>query len=211
MEYFFCSLIGYLTGTVNPAYLIGKLNGFDIRERGSGNAGASNAVIIMGKAHGIICAAIDIFKACVAIIITKLLFPSFARSFAVTATACILGHIFPFYMKFRGGKGLACLAGMVIMYDWRVLLALLAAEIVVVLVTNYICFVPMTASIALPIIYGFMEKDIIGAAIIFITAVVIFCKHIINIKRIMNGTEVHLSFFWNKDDEMERIQNNIAK
>lgn len=211
MEYFICSLIGYLTGTFNPAYLIGKIKGFDIREKGSGNAGASNAVIIMGKASGVICAITDIAKACLAILLAKMLFPSFARSFAVTATSCILGHIFPFYMNFRGGKGLACLGGMILMYDWRILLAMLAAEVVLLLIVDYLCFVPMSASVVFPVIYGALERDIIGALIIAITAVVIIFKHTINIKRILNGTEMHFSYLWNKEEELERVQNNMSK
>lgn len=209
MKYLISLLIGYLIGTVNPAYIISKIRGFDIRKKGSGNAGASNALIILGKTVGVFCALFDIAKTCFAIWLTGALFTRTALIFAVTAVACILGHIFPFYMKFKGGKGLACLGGTILMYDWRVFLIMLAGELVVVLLTNYICFVPMSASIVFAFVFGIMEKEIIGAALFLITAMVILWKHRLNIKRIQNGTEMHFSYLWNKEKEIERVKNNI--
>lgn len=211
MKYLISLLIGYLIGTINPAYIISKIRGFDIRKKGSGNAGASNALIILGKTIGVFCALFDIAKTCFAIWLTGFLFNKTALFFAVTAVACTLGHIFPFYMKFRGGKGLACLGGTILMYDWRVFLLMLAGELVVVLLTNYICFVPMSASIVFAIVFGIMEKEIIGAALFLITAIVILWKHRMNIQRIRNGTEMHFSYLWNKDKELERVKNNTEK
>jgi glycerol-3-phosphate acyltransferase PlsY len=208
MKYLISLLIGYLIGTINPAYIISKIRGFDIRKKGSGNAGASNALMILGKAVGVFCALFDIAKACFAIWLTRTLFESTALIFAITSVACMLGHIFPFYMKFKGGKGLACLGGTILMYDWRVFLFMLAGELVVVLLTNYICFVPMSASIIFAIIFGILEKEILGAALLLATSVVILWKHRTNIKRIKNGTEMHFSYLWNKDKELERIKRN---
>lgn len=206
MKYLFSILIGYLIGTVNPAYIISKMRGFDIRQKGSGNAGASNALIILGKAIGVICALLDIAKTCFAIWLTGALFKKTALIFAITAASCILGHIFPFYMKFKGGKGLACLGGTILMYDWKVFLFMLAGELVVVLVTNYICFVPMTASVIFAIIFGIFEKELIGASLLLATAGVILWKHRINIERIKQGKEMHFSYLWNKEKEIERLK-----
>ncbi len=208
MKYLFSVLIGYLIGTINPAYIISKIRGFDIRQKGSGNAGASNALIMLGKVVGIFCAIFDILKTCLAIWITRKLFGITALIFAVTSVACILGHIFPFYMKFKGGKGLACLGGTILMYDWKVFLIMLACEIVVVLVTNYICFVPMSAAIVFAVAFGILEKEILGAVLFFVTAIIIVFKHRSNIKRIRNGTEMHFSYLWNKEKEIERLKNN---
>ena len=106
MEYICCGLIWYFIGTINPSYFIAKRRGFDIRTKGSGNAGASNALILFGKLLGIICALLDIAKAYLAILLTEALFPEFRYAYAITGVACVIGHIFPFYMKFKGGKGL---------------------------------------------------------------------------------------------------------
>ena len=204
MKYISCILIGYLIGTVNPSYIIGKIRGVDIREKGSKNAGASNALILFGKVLGILCALLDIVKATFAIWLCRKLFPELIYSFAVTGVSCILGHVFPFYMKFKGGKGLACLGGMILAFDWRVFLIMLATEIVVAIATNYICFVPLTASVVFPIVYGIMRRDVWGALIICIMIPLMFYKHKENLKRIKQGTEMPFNFLWNKEKALAK-------
>lgn len=204
-----CIGVGYFIGAINPSYLIAKAKGFDIRKRGSGNAGASNALIVFGKAMGIFCALFDIYKACLAIELTRrVILPGFSHAFIITGTAAIVGHMYPWYMKLKGGKGLACLGGVVLMYDWKFFLALLAIEIVIVLATDYICFVPMTASIIFPIAYGILEKDFKGASIFLIATILILFKHAENIVRIRSKTELHFSYLWNKDKEKQRMNEN---
>ena len=209
MKYVLCILIGYLIGTINPSYIIARLRGFDIREKGSGNAGASNALILFGKVLGIGCALFDIAKATFAIWLCGKLFPELTYSFAVTGVACILGHVFPFYMNFKGGKGLACLGGVILAFDWRVFLIMLAAEIVVAIVTDYICFVPLTASAAFPIVCGIMRRDVWGALIIAFVLPLMLYKHVENLKRIKQKTELPFSFLWNKDKALAKT--NISK
>ena len=209
MKYVLCILIGYLIGAINPSYIIAKLRGFDIREKGSKNAGASNALILFGKVIGVGCALFDISKAALAIWLCGKLFPELAYSFAVTGAACILGHSFPFYMKFKGGKGLACLGGMIRAFDWRVFLVMLAVEIVVAIATDYICFVPLTASAVFPIVYGIMRRDVWGALITALIFPLILYKHKENLKRIKQKTEMPFSFLWNKDKALEKT--NISR
>ena len=210
MEILGCLLIGYLIGAFSPSYIIGMMNGYDIRKKGSGNAGASNVIILKGKKLGAFCAILDIAKACLALWITGSLFSEFRYAFPITGTACILGHIFPFYLKFRGGKGLACLGGVILMTDVRLFLVMLSIELVVVLIVNYLCVVPMSASVAYALIYGTLNQDILAAGIFMIAAVVMLFKHMDNLQRIKNGTEVHFSYLWNKDKEIARIKENGA-
>ena len=209
MKYVLCILIGYFIGAINPSYIIAKLRGFDIREKGSKNAGASNALILFGKLIGIGCALFDIAKATFAIWLCGKLFPELSYTFAVTGVACILGHVFPFYMKFKGGKGLACLGGMILAFDWRVFLIMLASEIVVAIVTDYICFVPLTASAIFPLVYGIMRRDVWGALIVALILPLMIYKHKENLKRIKQKTEMPFSFLWNKDKALEKT--NITK
>lgn len=209
MKYVLCILIGYLIGAINPSYIIAKLRGFDIREKGSKNAGASNALILFGKVLGIGCALFDIAKATFAIWLCGKLFPELTYSFAVTGVACILGHVFPFYMNFKGGKGLACLGGMILAFDWRVFLIMLAAEIVVAIATDYICLVPLTASAVFPIVYGIMRQDARGALIISLILPLMIYKHKENLKRIKQKTEMPFSFLWKKEKALEKT--NITK
>ncbi len=204
-----CAAIGYMIGAINPSYIISRIKGFDIRKKGSGNAGASNALIVFGKAVGILCALFDIYKACLAIELTRrVIFPEFELAFIITSTAVIIGHMYPFYMGFKGGKGLACLGGAVLMYSWKYFLILLAIEIIVVLATDYICFVPMTASIIFPVTYGILEGSLKGACIFLIATIFILFKHAENIIRIRNKSELHFSYLWNKEKEIKRMSDN---
>jgi glycerol-3-phosphate acyltransferase PlsY len=209
MKYVLCLLISYLIGTINPSYIIAKLRGFDIREKGSKNAGASNALILFGKVRGVGCALFDIAKATFAIWLCGRLFPELAYSFAVTGIACILGHVFPFYMKFRGGKGLSCFGGMILAFDWRVFLILLAVEILVAIVTDYICFVPLSAAAVFPIVYGVMRRDVWGALMVALILPLMIYKHRGNLRRIKQKTEMPFSFLWNKEKALAKT--NLPK
>jgi len=205
MNFLYCILIGYFIGAISPSYIMSKMLGFDIRDKGSHNAGASNVAMVLGRSLGAICAVIDIAKAFFVVWLAQTLMPNFALAFPVAGVACILGHIFPFYMKFKGGKGLACMGGIILAFDWRVFLAMLALELIIVLVVNYICIVPITASVIFPIAYGMITKNIWGSLILLLLAPVILYKHKENIQRIRNGAEVHFSFLWNKEKELERV------
>ena len=132
MQYAIAILMGYLLGSSNMAYWISQIKKVDIRSNGSGNLGASNATVLLGWGAGVIVAVHDIGKAFLAVLAVKFLFPDVENVGVVTGVACILGHIYPFYLKFKGGKGLASMIGVVAALDWRVALA------VVVLLLVYI-------------------------------------------------------------------------
>jgi glycerol-3-phosphate acyltransferase PlsY len=205
MNYVICMFLGYFVGTINPSYLFALKKGFDIRERGSGNAGASNAVITMGKDVGILCILLDILKAYGIVKFATYIFADSPYSFVITASACILGHIFPFYMKFRGGKGLACMGGSLLAYSPVVFFKVLIVGAIFAFLVGYICVLPISASILLPVLYGFAEKDLIGMNILMFVGVIIIWKHKENIIRIKNGSELRLSYIWNKEKEIERV------
>ena len=218
LRYILCALFGYVIGGINPSYIIGRMRGFDIRKKGSGNAGASKAMILMGKKVGVFSAIFDIAKAAAAYLCAPLIFRQMVYASVIAGTACIIGHICPAYMKFRGGKGLACIAGVAIGIDWRFFLVLLIVEVGLAIVLDYICVIPMTAAVIVPLCYGFFgsgklgwllhaEGGWIGAGILAIASVVILLRHIQNVKRILAGKEVHLSYFWtkNKDAEIARV------
>lgn len=199
-------LIGYMIGGINPAYLFAKRRGFDIRKHGSKNAGASNAVITMGKKVGFLAAIFDIIKAFFAVKLSELLFPGSVICAALSGAGCIVGHIFPVFLRFRGGKGLACLGGVILAFHPVVFALMLAAEIILVLLVDYICVVPITASVIFPVIYRLMTLDAVGTTVYSIVAFIVICKHIENLRRIYNGTEFHFSFLWKKDKELDRME-----
>ncbi len=208
IKYLLCSAIGYFIGCINPSYLIGKKHGIDIREKGSGNAGATNVMMLFGKFTGLFCALFDIFKAYFAIRLVKTLFPFFLQALPVTSTAVILGHIFPFYLNFRGGKGFASLAGSVLAFDLKAFLFIAMIAFAVLIIGNYLCLMPITAAVLFPIVYMILSKDIFGTVILCIVPICMCIKHKENIERIKNGTELHFSYLWKPEEEMKRIQTN---
>lgn len=202
------SLLGYFLGGINPSYLFGRLKGLDIRRIGSGNAGASNAMIMLGRTVGVISAAFDIFKAYLAYRLAARLFPGYALAGITAGTMCIIGHVFPVFMDFQGGRGLACLAGVALAYDPRVFLVLLAIEAVLAFAVNYICVVPTTASVMFAIVYGVQTKSLAGTLIFGLAVAVILYRHMENFRRIRQGIEVHLSWLWDRKNEIERVKGN---
>lgn len=205
-----CALLGYLIGGLNPSYILARLNGFDIRGRGSGNAGASNATITMGKKAGIFCALFDILKAYIAVKISIRIYPLIRIAGIIAGVCCILGHIFPIMMNFHGGKGLASLGGMILAYDAKIFMALLIIELVVVLASDYICFVPTSGSILFTLIL--LVQCGVACAVAFSPVVVtVFAKHMENFRRIRYGVEARVSYLWNKSEEENRLQCNWDK
>ena len=121
MERIFCLVIGYVFGLFQTAYIYGKLHGIDIRNYGSGNAGTTNTMRVLGTKAGLLVLFGDIIKCILAIVVTGLLFdkshPDMVYLFKLYAAAgAILGHNFPFYLHFKGGKGIAATAGLILAF-----------------------------------------------------------------------------------------------
>ena len=217
LDIILCILFGYFVGGINPAYIFGRLRGIDVRKKGSGNAGASNALILMGKYVAIVSALFDIMKAAIVMWLAPLMFRNVAFVAEIAGVSCAIGHIFPVVMKFKGGKGLACLGGILLAIDWRLFLIMLAIEILVVLIVNYICIVPITASILIPILYGVFGDLGLGWLrragggwpaiwILTLLTVIMLFKHLQNLYRIATGTEMHFNYLWIKDKAAERAR-----
>lgn len=205
IEIIICIVFGYLVGCINLSYLFSKMKGYDIREFGSKNAGASNVIILMGKKVGAIVALVDIMKAYVAVKVLIWMFPDLPLAGVLAGTAVILGHIFPFYMGFRGGKGFASIGGTILALDYRMFLILLLVAIFVAFITDYICFAPMSVSLIFPAAHGLMQSSASSALILYVASAFIWYRHIENLKRIRNGTELKFSFLWNRKAEAERL------
>lgn len=202
-----CMLLGYFIGGINPSYIFAKMKGFDIRSKGSGNAGASNAVITLGKGAGVFCAFFDIFKGYIAVKIGMYIYPLIKVAGIVSGVFCIIGHILPVFMNFRGGKGLASLGGVILAYDVKLFAIFVAIELVLVLLVDYICVVPISGSFLFMTALGF-QGGIIYALLFLPVVLIIFNKHMENIRRIKYGVEARFSYLWNKEEEEIRLQNN---
>lgn len=200
-----CVAAGYFTGCINPAFIIGRIKGYDVRSSGSKNAGASNTVIMAGKLAGVLVALLDIFKAALSWRLCQALFPQFALAGILGGVACILGHMFPVFLHFCGGKGLACIGGVVLAYDPVTFLIMLAITCVIGFATNYIAIATVSIAAIWPVYYGVTTGFWAGAAVLAVPFVPILLRHMTNFRRIRAGEELRLNFLWKKDSELERI------
>ena len=203
-------IIGYFIGCINLSYILSRIKGFDIRSVGSGNAGASNVVIVIGRKIGLFIAVLDILKAFLAFNLAELIFPeamsgSLSWAGVLAGVGSVIGHIFPFYMGFKGGKGLACFGGPVLGIDYRLFVILFIAAFLIAMITDYICFAPISMAFIVPVTVGVIYRVWIPSAIIAIASAALLYKHRENIARIRSGDELRFHFLWRRKDESERF------
>lgn len=203
-------IIGYSFGCINLSYLISKLKGFDIRKYGSGNAGASNVVIVIGRKIGLMVAVLDIFKAFLAYRLAQFLFPEayigdISYAGIIAGVGAVIGHILPFYMGFKGGKGLACYGGTILAINYKLFIVLFIAALLIAIITDYICFAPITMSVIAPVTVGLCYRSWIPGALLGIAGIALLIKHRQNLVRIRTGEELRFHFLWRRGDESERF------
>ncbi len=203
MERILCLIIGYVFGLIQTSYFIGKVKGIDIRDYGSGNAGTTNAMRVFGRKLGFVTVIVDILKCIVAVLITSALFKGSdcaALLRIYTAAGAILGHDFPFFMKFHGGKGIAATAGMILAFaDWRLIVLGVFCFFVPAYLTHHISVgsLCLSTSFLIGIIicgqlghYGMTpaQRTEMYIIVAVLTALAFF-QHRTNLKRLANGTE----------------------
>lgn len=209
MERLICLVIGYICGLFQTGYIYGKLHHIDIRQHGSGNAGTTNALRTLGWKAGVITFLGDCLKCVFAVFVSWLLFgKSHERMFELLAmyagVGAVLGHNFPFYLQFKGGKGIAATAGILLAVNPKVAVVAYLTFIVIVVATRYVSL----GSIILVIMFAIgmvVQGEVFGTTLtvperyelyalsIFLTILAIY-KHKENIKRLLHGTENKLSF-----------------
>ena len=190
MKYILVIALGYLLGCSNMAKYIAAMKKVDLSAGGSGNPGASNAVILMGWGAGVLTALHDIGKAALAVILARLMFPGVPLIGAVAGVAAVLGHIFPFWMKFKGGKGFASYLGMTIALNWKFAIVVLLLVAVVTLITDYIVAATTNTIILVPIWMGLTAGSWVLFLILLLGSLVIAWKHRENYVRMYHGTEI---------------------
>lgn len=192
MRYLIAVLLGYLLGCSHMAYYISKIKKLDIRSAGSGNLGASNATVLFGWYSGVLVALHDIGKAFLAVLLAKWLFPGLEYAGAAAGVACVIGHIFPFYLGFRGGKGLASYFGMTLALNWKLALIVAAVVVLATLITDFISVGALSTIAVVPLYMGFTTQNWLLAAILCVGSAVMFFKHWENIQRIIHKEEIGL-------------------
>ncbi|NVO18245.1 MAG: glycerol-3-phosphate 1-O-acyltransferase PlsY [Bacteroidetes bacterium] len=196
-------IVAYLLGSISFSVWIGRIfHGIDVREKGSGNAGATNTIRVLGLRTGIIVLLLDTFKAWFSVQLAPLfahgsleVFQLINYSIALGALA-VLGHVFPLYTGFRGGKGVASLVGVVIALYPYAFLAVLLWFIFVFVLTRYVSLSSITSAVLFPflVILIFHEKSLSLVILSVFIAVFIPVTHRKNIKRLLKGEELKMSF-----------------
>lgn len=200
IPFLIAAVLGYFLGCFQTAFVLGKFVGeLDIRDKGSKNAGASNITIVLGWKYGIFTAFVDILKAIIAVLLIKWLFPSSDYLYFVSGFFTIIGHILPFYLKFRGGKGTASIIGMALAIDIKIAIILMATIIVVTIITDYIAIGTLAIVIVWPITMYIAGYSLAGVLILCIIAFISTFKHLGNYKKIHKKEETKLRSLLNRN------------
>lgn len=211
ISYIICAIIAYLIGSISFAVIFTKkIKGFDVRERGSKNAGSTNVLRTAGKGVAVLTLICDISKGIVAIAIAlligkiaKLSDASSALLVEIAGICVVLGHTFPIFFKFKGGKGVATSLGVLLMTNWRIGLICLVFALIVMAISKMVSLGSISAAILFPILCIFInESYLIGGKeahfsyVVFalILALIVIFNHRTNIKRLLRGEENKLSF-----------------
>ena len=210
MEYIIIAIIAYLIGSINFSILISKKKaGYDIRQKGSGNAGTTNMLRNLGKKYAAITLICDVLKGVVAIVIAIIVGnilgdTNKALLVQIAGVAVVIGHTFPIFFGFKGGKGVATSLGILLLTNWQLGLICLVFALVLMALTRVVSMGSIAAAILYPILTLFVggghyivESSGLGNGYFIysvILAVIVIFNHRENIKRILSGTENKISF-----------------
>lgn len=212
------AVISYLLGSLNFGVILSnRMERDDVRNHGSGNAGATNMLRSYGKGIALLTIIGDMLKVFAAIFIafqitkytpmliaqtTEIPLYSLDKNMLIKSFAgffCVLGHIFPCYFKFKGGKGVATAGGMVFAIDWRIALILLAVFIIIVAVTKYVSLGSIVMALLYPIFILIFYKSFVLTLIAAVFTIIVIIAHKENIKKLINHTENKTDFKSKKD------------
>lgn len=210
MVYIIMAIIAYCIGSINFSVIISKkMAGFDIREKGSGNAGSTNMLRSVGKKAAAITLVCDILKGVVAIIISILIGSIIKDTnrellLQIAGIAVVLGHTFPIFFGFKGGKGVATSLGILLMSNWQIGLICLVFALVLMILTKMVSLGSCGAAVLYPVLTLFINTHYTvltegkSGKVYFvyslILAIIVLYNHRSNIQRLLNGTENKLSF-----------------
>ena len=198
MKIVYCVLLGYLMGAFSPSALVSAWKKKDIRKYGTKNLGTINTVMNFGKGWGVFVMVIDITKALAAVKLAKLLFPQLLYADLIAGLSAVLGHIYPFYLNFKGGKGLAPFAGVVMAYDPLSFLILFIVCVSLMFAVNYSFALPISATALFPVFQGLRTCDPIVFLLTLTVSAFVFAKHFSNIGKAMRGEDIKVRDFLKK-------------
>lgn len=197
----FCACIAYLLGSLNTAVIISKIAGSDIRNSGSGNAGATNVLRVMGKGAAVLVVIFDGLKGVAAALFGKYAPQLFgvadpnSAAMLTSALAVVIGHIYPLYFGFKGGKGIMTSIAVIFVLDWEIGIILLVTCLAIMLLTRYVSLGSCIGAVLFPVlVLMFHEENGLFVFVSFAIAALALFGHRKNIGRLIHGTESKLSF-----------------
>lgn len=199
LPYILVIILSYMLGSFSPSYIISRFKKVNLKKIGTKNLGMSNATVVFGWRLGILVGFLDIFKGFLAVFLTKIFAPQLPSIYYVAAAFVILGHMFPFYLKFDGGKGFATYIGAILGLDWKFAILLAIIIVAVSLITDYIVMGTFTTISSFPLYVFFSTGEICSSALMAMVSFVILFKHEENIRRIRLGTEANIRPMFNKE------------
>ncbi|ACB85203.1 glycerol-3-phosphate 1-O-acyltransferase PlsY [Natranaerobius thermophilus] len=186
-------LLAYLLGSIPGGYIIGKLTqGIDIRNYGSKNAGATNVLRTLGKKEAIMTLIIDGFKGYIIITIAQALELS-SLLVVISGIAVIIGHNWPIFFKFHGGRGIATSIGIMVGLSWQVFLTVVLIGVIPIIITKYVSLGSVTGAVIFPFVMYLYGNPIAYVIFAFVMSIMAIIRHIPNIKRLLAGTERKLN------------------
>jgi glycerol-3-phosphate acyltransferase PlsY len=190
MDIIFTIIISYFLGSISFSFLIGKYWGkIDIREHGSGNAGATNTLRVLGALPGIIVFILDGLKGVLSVLLAYLISANEPIVMILGGIFAIIGHNWPIYLNFKGGKGVATTIGVVasLLFLPFILSAVIAC--IILIITRYVSLASIIFALFIPIFVIIMDYEIIYQLFSLLLAVLVCIRHKDNIKRLLKGTE----------------------
>ena len=185
-------IVGYLLGSLNTSLVIGKFYKVDVRQHGSGNAGMTNTLRTLGKKAALLVIFGDLLKGILAYLAGYFIYGGELGGM-LGGTACIIGHIWPAFFGFKGGKGVLTTLAVLLMFDWQIALGLMAVFIVILLLTRYVSLGSIVAAFLFPIAAAAFGRGIQTMIFSGIIAVLVILRHHENIGRLLRGTESKFS------------------
>ncbi len=185
-------IVGYLLGSLNTSLIVGRFYKVDVRQHGSGNAGMTNTLRTLGKKAALLVIFGDVLKGILAYLAGRFICGGELGGM-LAGTACIIGHIWPAFFGFKGGKGVLTALSVLLMFDWQIALGLLAVFIIILLLTRYVSLGSITAAFLFPISAAVFGRDTQTLIFSSIIAVLVILRHHENIGRLLSGTESKFS------------------
>lgn len=206
MEVFLSLILGYAFGCLNPAAWVGKRNHINLKEEGTGNLGATNTTMVLGRKAGAFVLIFDVTKSFIAARLARWLFPQLAVSGMLACIGVILGHCFPITMHFSGGKGLAAFGGMMLAYNPVVFVIVVLSGIGIMVLLDIGVAAPLLGTVMFPVLAYLFSHDIPTTVCAVIASIIILCTHLDNVHKTREHSDMKVKNYF-RDVLFQRKKN----